>query len=105
MNAKITVLPGDGIGVDDVLAQVKLSRSTLERRFEKLLKRSPKDEIVRVRIERARQLLEKTDYSQGRIAQMTGFRHAEYLNVVFKQHVGVTPGKYREEKSGAAIRA
>jgi LacI family transcriptional regulator len=85
----------DDISVEDVLDQVPLSRSTLERRFGKVIGRSPKAEILRVRLERAKRLLAETDYSLLAIAQMTGFKHAEYLSVVFKQKTKQTPGQFR----------
>ena len=85
----------DHISVEDVLDQVPLSRSTLERRFFKIIGRSPKAEILRIRLDRARQLLAETDYALLTIAQMTGFTHAEYLSVVFKQKFNQTPGQFR----------
>jgi len=88
------------ISVEDVLDQVPLSRSTLERRFMKIIGRSPKAEILRVKLERARRLLAETDYALVAIAGMTGFKHAEYLSVVFKQKFGQTPGAFRMETRG-----
>ncbi len=85
----------DDIAVEDVLNQVKLSRSTLERRFCKIIGHSPKAEILRIRLDRAKRLLAETDYSLLIIAQMTGFKHAEYLSVVFKQKFEQTPGQFR----------
>ncbi len=85
----------DDINVEDVMDQVPLSRSTLERRFSKIIGRSPKAEILRVRLERAKRLLAETDYPLIAIARMTGFKHAEYLSVVFKQKFRQTPGQYR----------
>ena len=53
----------DGIGVDDVVRQVPLSRSVLERKFRKAVRRSINNEIVRVRLNRAVQLLCETGWS------------------------------------------
>ena len=78
-----------------MLDQVTMSRSTLERRFKQIIKRSPKAEIIRVRLERVKRLLEQTDYALAVIAGMTGFLHAEYLSVQFKEKMGMTPGQYR----------
>ena len=86
-----------GISVDDVVAAVPVSRSTLERRFMKSVGRSIKDEINRVRILRIKELLIHTDHKLAAIAAKAGFTHAEYMNVVFKEAVGVTPGQYRRE--------
>jgi len=84
-----------GVDVSDIVKVVPLSRSTLERRFAKSLGHSPKDEILRVRLERAKQLLAETDLSLALIAEKVGFDHAEYLSVIFKKKSGLTPGQFR----------
>jgi LacI family transcriptional regulator len=84
-----------GIRADDVAARVSVSRSVLERRFRKFLGRSPQEEIRRVRIKRAKELLRGTDLSLEAIAGLCGFVHPEYLSVVFKRLTGITPGRYR----------
>jgi LacI family transcriptional regulator len=92
----------EGIDVSDLLRAVPLSRSTLERRFDKALGRSPKEEILRVRLNRAKQLLVETDFSLALVAEKVGFEHAEYLSVIFKKKTGVTPGQFRTEARVAA---
>lgn len=94
----------EGIDVRDVLQHVPLSRSTLERRFSRVLGRSPKEEILRVRLVRAKQLLADTDLSMAIVAERVGFDHGEYFNVIFKKKLGQTPGQYRQQ-SGRAKRA
>ena len=59
----------EGIDVSNVLRAVPMSRSTLDRRFHKLLGRSPKDEILRVRLNRVKQLLAETDLPLSLIAE------------------------------------
>ncbi len=93
----------DGIQVDDIARHVHLSRVTLTRRFEKLIGRSPKAEILRFQIERCRQLLVETDFTQGKIARLIGFRHPEYMNVAFKRETGQTPGEYRQQAKRNAL--
>ncbi|MBN2296455.1 MAG: DNA-binding transcriptional regulator [Pirellulales bacterium] len=87
------------IRVEEVAAHVALSYSTLKRRFRKVLDRSVHDEIMRVRMERVRELLAETKMPLGQIARATGFRHQEYLGVAFKAQIGITPGQYRKENS------
>jgi LacI family transcriptional regulator len=84
-----------GIRVVDVLRHVPLSRRMLESRFRDRLGRTPHQEITRLRIERVKQLLSETDLSLAEIAGHAGFDHVEYLSVVFKREVGVTPGGFR----------
>jgi len=85
----------DGIGVEDVLRQVPLARSALERKFRKYLQRSPQAEILAIRLKRIKQLLGETDLALEAIAGLVGYDHAEYMSVVFKRETGQTPGQYR----------
>jgi LacI family transcriptional regulator len=84
-----------GINVDRLLNHLPVSRATLERRFARVLNRSPKEEILRLRLDRARQLLRETDYTLAAIAKLCGFKTAAHLSVSFKAHVGQSPGQYR----------
>jgi LacI family transcriptional regulator len=85
----------DGINVDDVVRVVPLSRSVLERRFRKVVGRSINSEIVRFRINRAIELLTDTGLELKVIAQKAGFRTQSYMNAVFQEKVGKTPGSFR----------
>ena len=84
-----------GLNVTDILKEIPIARSSLERRFRKAIGRSPQGEIRDVQMKRARQLLSETDLSLAQIASLTGFKHSEYFSVVFKREAGQTPGQYR----------
>jgi LacI family transcriptional regulator len=84
-----------GIGVDDVLAGLPVSRSVLERGFRRHLGHSPHEEIRRVRLKRVKQLLTETDWPLERIAAAAGYEHPEYMMVQFKREVGMTPTEWR----------
>ena len=92
----------EGIDVSDVLRVVPLSRSTLERRFLRVLGHSPKEEILRTRLSRAKQLLAETDFSLAQVADKVGFEHPEYLSVIFKKKTNLTPGEFRAQARIAA---
>lgn len=85
----------ESINVDDVLRAVPLSRKALETRFKKVLNHSLHDEIIRLRIDRVKQLLVNTDLKLADVANRTGFEHSEYLSVAFKRETGFTPATYR----------
>ncbi|MBI1347912.1 helix-turn-helix domain-containing protein [bacterium] len=91
----------DGIDVSDVLKVVPWSRRVFESRFQQIVGRSPHQEIVRVRLSRVQQLLADTDLSLSEIAMRTGFEHPEYLSVVFKRELGITPSAYRQKHQSA----
>lgn len=84
-----------GINVQDVLDRVNMSRSTLERRFADVLGRTPKEEIMRLRLQHVKELLLDTDFTLETIAQLTGFVHTEYLPRSFKKSTGMTPTQFR----------
>lgn len=86
-----------GITVADVLDHVSISRSTLERNFRSYLGRSPQAEIRAAQLARAKQLLAETEHSIHLIAELVGYEHVEYFNVVFKREIGQTPGQYRRQ--------
>jgi LacI family transcriptional regulator len=87
----------EGIKVEDVLRAVPLSRRVLESRFEKLLGRTPHEEITRVQVERVKELLAETDLSLAAVAHRAGYKHVEYMSVVFKRETGLPPSEYRRQ--------
>ena len=86
-----------GISIDEVALHVGLSRSTLGRLFQKTIKRSPKAEIMRIRLNHAKFLLSHTDLPVRSIALRTGYKTVEYFITMFKRHAGMTPNKYRNK--------
>jgi LacI family transcriptional regulator len=88
-----------GICVSDVASTLSVSRTTLDRRFHRCLGRSPKDEIDRVRIDRARLLLDVTDYKIRVVASMAGYRSASQFVNAFKRITGCTPGMHRDRSN------
>ncbi|HEY3393371.1 MAG TPA: DNA-binding transcriptional regulator [Lacipirellulaceae bacterium] len=88
----------EGIDVGDVLREVMISRTALDKRFLKALGHSPHEEIRRVRLKRARELLAESHLTIEAIAERCGFRHGEYLGAVFLQEFGQTPGDFRAQE-------
>jgi len=83
------------LAVDDLAKLVAISRASLERRFRRFLDRTPLQEIRRVRIARARQLLKATDLPLKAIAAQCGYPAASRLIEAFQAETGVTPSAYR----------
>ena len=83
------------IQVSDVLREIAMSRSRLERRFQETLGRTPAAEIRRSHIDRAKNLLAETDLSIPDVAEASGFGSREYLAYAFKSETGLTPREYR----------
>jgi LacI family transcriptional regulator len=85
--------------VRSVVDHSPLSRRALEYRFTTVLGRTIHSEIVRVRMARVAALLASTDLPLPRIAERLGFAHSEYMGVIFKRHIGMSPGAYRRHVS------
>jgi LacI family transcriptional regulator len=86
--------------VEDVLRAVPVSRRSLERRFRATLERGLGEEIRRVHLERAKDLLATTALSVAEVAERAGFSSVHYLSRVFRQETGQTPTAYRRPFRG-----
>ncbi len=87
----------DGIGVDEVLDHLAVSRSVLQRLFRKHFDRTILDTITGVRIARVKQLLTETDLPLAAIAGRAGFTYMEYLSNTFRRQTGWSPSEFRRE--------
>ncbi|WP_437193481.1 substrate-binding domain-containing protein [Planctomicrobium sp. SH527] len=85
-----------GHSVNEVLREVPISRSMLERKMREYLGRSPHEEMMRVRLERATHLLRSTELPLDQIAAKSGFSTAQYFCTVFQKMMGSTPIGYRK---------
>jgi LacI family transcriptional regulator len=87
----------ENITTNDMARAAGMSRRVFERRFLTQVGRSPKAEVLRLRLDRVKDLLTNTDWNLAQIAERTGFKYAEYLHSVFSQKIGLTPGKFRRK--------
>jgi LacI family transcriptional regulator len=87
-----------GINVAHVAEQVGVSRRGLERRFQRHLGTTPKEEILRIRLECAKNLLGQTDNAVEKIARRCGFASLAYFSRAFRREVGMTANAYRRMK-------
>ena len=90
---------GKDIGVESFLRTDSASRSTLQRKFQKHLKRGFNEELKRKRLEVAKRYLLNSNETSQRISELTGFRSQSYFHKVFLDEFGCTPTVYREEIS------
>ncbi len=85
------------IVVKDILNEVPISRRSLEIQFQHYLGRSPAEEIRRVRLEKGKELLARSDFSIGEIAVACGFANTTRFGVAFRKRYGQTPLAYRKQ--------
>lgn len=86
---------GSATAVCSVVAAAGCSRSSLEFKFNRILGRSIRDEIIRVRIRRSCVLLAETHLTLDQISSACGFATASHFSRIFKGLMEMTPGDYR----------
>jgi LacI family transcriptional regulator len=85
----------EGIQVSDVVDAVAVSRTVLNERFRLTVGRTIRAEILRIQMDRARQLVAATDMPLNLVALHAGFRYLQQMITAFHRHFGKTPGEFR----------
>lgn len=87
---------GSSIGIADVAAFLKVSQSHLSREFCRETGGKPIDYLIRMRLDRAVDMLTAGEESVREIGEACGFSGGNYFSKVFKRHMGMTPVEFRE---------
>lgn len=88
--------------LDDLAACESMSKRTFTRRFREEVGVSPGQWLTRRRVERACELLEKTDLTVDNVAAAAGFGTATSLRQHLQAALGVSPSAYRRTFRGPA---
>lgn len=86
------------IGLDEIAASAAMSRSYLSGTFKKVTGMAPYNYLIAIRIERAVELLRKTDMSVMDISLACGFTSLTSFNKAFKTLVGFPPTELRQSR-------
>lgn len=89
-------------GVEELSAQLGVSKSHLVRVFSAEMGMGPGQYLTNVRLEAAKTLLARRDYPLEVVATLSGFSGANYLCKVFKKHTGLTPAAFRAQHADTA---
>jgi transcriptional regulator GlxA family with amidase domain len=73
-----------------------VTRARLFEQFKRGTGMTPTDYLLRVRVERARELMADTSRSLTEVAHATGFSSSQYFSTVFRRYTGMAPGAMRE---------
>lgn len=84
------------IKIDEMANLAGLSKNYFGSAFKKALGETPHSYLIKIRISKAKVLLETTDYSLSKIAKQIGFKKASSFTSQFKASTGMIPSKYRE---------
>ncbi len=85
------------ISLKDIAQYVFLSTSYFTRAFKEEMGISPISYLLKLRIERAKELLKETDKKISDIALSVGFSNQQRFNDIFKKYVKLTPLQYRKQ--------
>lgn len=77
--------------------EMGMSRATLFNKMKHITGTGAKEYITKLRIDKAKHLLETTTLSLSEISEMTGFTSQSYFSTAFKTSVGMTPSQYKKK--------
>ena len=84
------------IRMSDLIKHIGLGSSRLFHVFKSATGLTPNDYLLRLRVEKAKELLARPGQSVTDIALATGFSSAQYFSNVFRKYAGQTPRDYRQ---------
>lgn len=91
------------ITLDEVANYLHLNSSYFSRLFKKEIGENFVKYVVRLKMNRAKDLLDQTNYTILEISDMLGYENQSYFNKTFKSFEGLAPIEYRNGKIGMVI--
>jgi AraC-like DNA-binding protein len=85
----------DEFSMSDLAERSELSATHFHRLFRHLLRMSPTEYLLALRIQEARRLLAMTSHSVAEVAFATGFYDQSHFTKRFRHATGMTPRQYR----------
>jgi AraC-like DNA-binding protein len=83
------------VSVARIAHRLRISATTLRKSCHRITGMGPHDYLNRLRQDRAKEMLFKTENKIGHIARATGFPNEKYFMTWFKKLEGLTPGQWR----------
>lgn len=88
------------IDIDRVASHFGMTRRSLELQFRRASLRPPAKEFARLRVEKAKKLLDNSQMTAKEVAFACGFQDVKRLFRSFKKETGLTPLAYRRSQAG-----
>ena len=86
------------ISLDDVSRIVNISPYYFSKLFKEDTGENFIEYLTAIRINKAKELLDSSEYSMKEICAMVGYSDPNYFSRAFKKNVGVTPTEYKESR-------
>ena len=77
--------------------ELGMSRALLYNKMKSITGTGAKEYITKIRIEKAKSLMENPSLTIAEIAEMTGFTSQSYFSTAFKNYSGMTPSQFRHK--------
>ncbi|SET55985.1 response regulator [Paenibacillus sp. NFR01] len=90
----------EAVSLQDVAAEVHLNASYLSSLFKEQCQMNFSEYVARRKLQKAKELLLKTNLPIQEIASRTGYQTVKYFNKLFKEYEGMSPGRYRSMRNG-----
>lgn len=90
---------GEKLTLAAIASKIGISQGYLSSVFKKQTGGNLNDYINQIKIEKAKELLEKHEYMMYEISDMLGFENPYYFSKVFKKLTGITPSEYEMHKA------
>jgi transcriptional regulator GlxA family with amidase domain len=87
---------GAPLGSAAILEKLNMSERTFIRRFKAATGNTPSEYAQRIKVERAKKLLEEGTLSIKEVTYKTGYEDLTFFRDIFKRYTGLTPGAYRK---------
>jgi two-component system, response regulator YesN len=94
----------NGINLETVANSLHINYSYLSQTFKKETGVNFTDHISQYRVEKAKILLQETDYALQSISRKVGFVDAKHFSKVFKKYTGLSPMQYKRSLPLAAAK-
>ena len=91
-------IPDPDFSVEKLSQFLHLSPSQLQRKVLAITEKTPLQVIRDLRLQKARELLQKTDMTVAEVAFQCGFFDPSYFTRIFRKEEGVPPSQWKEDK-------
>ncbi|GLC80358.1 helix-turn-helix domain-containing protein [Lacrimispora brassicae] len=91
------------IEIDQYARKLHMSTCWFIRSFKQYTGMPPRRYLTSIRVKKAQELLESTDYGVGEIGSIVGYDNPLYFSRIFKKQTGVSPAEYRKRSTAHSL--
>jgi len=87
---------GSNISINDICSLIYLSPCHFKRVFKDYTGQTPYQYLMRIRLEKAKEILYDKEISIEEVAKLCGFVNSGHFSTVFKRVIGMSPSEFRK---------